>query len=606
MKLRLVFTLVAAFTFNPATHAALRTVALTGQQAPGAAAGANFTHLSSTTTTAAGPVINNAGRVAFAGQAMISGGATSTGIWSDATGTLAAAARSGTPAPGTTAGTNFSTFKNPLLSDAGRSSFDATVNTASATNTGIWADGGGGLSLVARKGSPAPGVGAGVNFFTQFAPSVNDSGQTAFRAQLSGAGITADNDVGIWAEKAGTLTLMARTGSAAPGTPGGVNFDSFPLPPVLINAAGQIAFRGHLTGPGVVAGVNRTGIWAERAGALSLIVREGSPVTTVAGANFGFIDDPALNRHGQTAFVALMSGVPGATNAAVFSEGFSSFAVAARKGSAAPGTLAGVNFASFSTPLLNGDGQVAFTAGLSGAGVTLTSDTGIWSQRGGVLNLVAREGSQAPGAAAGINFSTFASPVLNSASQMAFTATLTGAGVTTANDGGIWAQGLGGDLRLVAREGSPLEVSPGVNRTIAELHFAGGATTEDGRRVGFNDLGEVAFLATFTDGSSGLFVSDVAKAAAGDFNGDGQFDGSDFLVWQRGLGRTGTGLPNNGDANADGNVNAADLAVWRAKFGTAPASIAAAPVPEPATLVLGIFATCALTCISRASRSRPS
>jgi hypothetical protein len=133
------------------------------------------------------------------------------------------------------------------------------------------------------------------------------------------------------------------------------------------------------------------------------------------------------------------------------------------------------------------------------------------------------------------------------------------------------------------------------------LSFTGGANTEDGRRSGLNDLGEVAFLATFTDGSSGLFVSDIAKPAAADFNGNGAFDGSDFLIWQRNVGRTGTGLPGNGDANADGSVNAADLAVWRTKFGTA-ATTAAAAVPEPSAWVVSLTALAALR-RRRASRS---
>jgi hypothetical protein len=262
----------------------------------------------------------------------------------------------------------------------------------------------------------------------------------------------------------------------------------------------------------------------------------------------------------------------------------------ARKGSAAPG-LGGATFATFSDTMLNGEGHVAFQSVLAGAGVTTGSDASLWSTSSGALNLVAREGSQAPGAAAGQNFSAFTSPALNAAGQMAFTATLAGTGISTTNDRGLWAQGLDGSLRLVAQEGGSLQVSPGVTRTISELHFTGGGNTEDGRRIGFNDVGEVAFLATFTDGTSGLFVSDVAKAsAAGDFNGDGQFDGSDFLIWQRGVGRIGTGLPGNGDANGDGNVNGADLDIWEGKYGTAPATAAIAAIPEPSALLLGSIA----------------
>jgi hypothetical protein len=65
-----------------------------------------------------------------------------------------------------------------------------------------------------------------------------------------------------------------------------------------------------------------------------------------------------------------------------------------------------------------------------------------------------------------------------------------------------------------------------------------------------------------------------------DFDGNGAVDGSDFLLWQRGLG-TMPALPQHGDANGDGVSNAADLDVWRAQFGTESAG--GAMVAEPAT-----------------------
>jgi hypothetical protein len=56
-------------------------------------------------------------------------------------------------------------------------------------------------------------------------------------------------------------------------------------------------------------------------------------------------------------------------------------------------------------------------------------------------------------------------------------------------------------------------------------------------------------------------------ANTGDFDGDSDADGSDFLTWQRNLGRSGTGTRALGDANGDTNVNATDLAFWRRQFG---------------------------------------
>jgi CSLREA domain-containing protein len=57
-------------------------------------------------------------------------------------------------------------------------------------------------------------------------------------------------------------------------------------------------------------------------------------------------------------------------------------------------------------------------------------------------------------------------------------------------------------------------------------------------------------------------------ALSGDFTLDGRVDGTDFLVWQRGLGRASGATIRQGDATADGDVDANDLAVWRARVTT--------------------------------------
>ncbi len=62
---------------------------------------------------------------------------------------------------------------------------------------------------------------------------------------------------------------------------------------------------------------------------------------------------------------------------------------------------------------------------------------------------------------------------------------------------------------------------------------------------------------------------------AGDFDGDGDVDGNDFLRWQRSLGTTSGATPGQGDADGDGDVDGDDLAAWRANYGPAAAAAAA-------------------------------
>ena len=72
----------------------------------------------------------------------------------------------------------------------------------------------------------------------------------------------------------------------------------------------------------------------------------------------------------------------------------------------------------------------------------------------------------------------------------------------------------------------------------------------------------------------------------GDFDGDGDVDGADFLTWQRGYGLTGQPDATTGDADDDGDVDDADLALWKTNFGGTPAIAAIGAVPEPASLAL--------------------
>jgi lysozyme len=78
----------------------------------------------------------------------------------------------------------------------------------------------------------------------------------------------------------------------------------------------------------------------------------------------------------------------------------------------------------------------------------------------------------------------------------------------------------------------------------------------------------------------------VGADSTSDFDDDGDRDGADFLVWQRGLGISHGANPVDGDANWDGAVDTADLAVWQQQVGTVSSLAAIQAVPEPATWLL--------------------
>ena len=142
-----------------------------------------------------------------------------------------------------------------------------------------------------------------------------------------------------------------------------------------------------------------------------------------------------------------------------------------------------------------------------------------------------------------------------------------------------------------------MEIEPGDTRTIDRLRFVGGGADDDGSSTGFNDLGQIAFYASFEEGGYGIFVSDIAASLPslpGDFDLDNDVDGSDFLSWQRGA------------------HSSSDLAAWRTNFGSsllptsATSVVSAAAVPEPATLGMVGWLVLALGLTGRFSSRRHS
>jgi hypothetical protein len=113
------------------------------------------------------------------------------------------------------------------------------------------------------------------------------------------------------------------------------------------------------------------------------------------------------------------------------------------------------------------------------------------------------------------------------------------------------------------------------------------------------DLYSLEFL--LAGGDADLFRYSISSIP-GDFDGDGDVDGADFLLWQQGLGTI---------------FDAMDLDDWEANYGAgtlaglnAGASILAAnqtdSVPEPTALTLAVLGVCYLTARHRFVRVRPA
>ena len=553
-----------------------RTVALTGDPAPGTALDVDFSIFFGD------PVIDGAGHSAF--MARLTGpdvdDSNDDGLWSEGAGSLALLVREGDQAPGLPEGVLFAPCNveflcPPVINDVGDTAF---IIDLSDLGNSIWVHRSGSLNLVARTGSQAPGLPAGVNFVFISKPVLNDAGQMAFSSYLEGPGVDATNDNAVWSERLGSVALVARLGDQAPGALKGVVFGdgSHQLSSFAVGGAGQTPMKAYLSGPGVIpgSGGNAQGIWSGGPGSLELVARAGDPAPGLGEAvYFDTFTNALINGAGQTSFFAKLIGpdVDDINDGSIWSEGPGSHVMVAREGSQAPGTAEGANFLSL-TPgaVLNGAGQTAFAASLIGAGVDQTNNIGVWSEGSGSLALVARKGSPAPGTAAGVTFtSIFPGPVMNGAGRVAFTAWLTGEGVDSSNNCGVWAEDRNGLLTLVIREGDQLEVAPGDVRTVLSVFMTSGEAalsgSEDGRVMNFNDAGQLAFRVIFTDFSGGILVSSFSTP--GDLDGDGVVGAGDLIILLGDWGPCADCGDCPADLNGDCTVGATDLIILLGNWG---------------------------------------
>jgi hypothetical protein len=241
-------------------------------------------------------------------------------------------------------------------------------------------------------------------------------------------------------------------------------------------------------------------------------VQRGDVALGTGGAKYNAFGAPTTTDLGTTAFAAnlTLGGAVNSNNDKGIWKGTSvgGFGLVAREGELAAGTAQFGGLA-FGNMVMNNAGLVAFKGHLKvgTAGVNFDNDTGVWAENfGGGRRLVAREGDIAP-ETGGLRFESFHGIIIGPDGQVAFAATLRGAGVNSTNNSGIWAEDSVFGLRKVARRGDAFLVAPGDLRTINHLRAAGTSGGGDGRPVAFNAMGRLAFGATFTNNTGGVFVA---------------------------------------------------------------------------------------------------
>lgn len=485
-------------------------VVLSGEPATGVAGGLTFGGFGY-------PLIDNAGRVAFRGY--LSGmGIDSTnneGLWHGAANSLDLVVREGIEAPLVESGTRMRLL-GPLylLGSDGTVVFNGAMegpNMPSSGSIGMWGWKSNNIRLVARSGTLAPGLDDGERLrsisTTKF--SVASDGSASFWSALGNPpGTPYFEHDSIWAEHGGTPELLAREGDAVPEVAPGATLFGLSFINSSRNGAPARIFHGQMKG-GILGGNADFGLWVESNSSMSLVAYTGMPAPGFQdGRLLGNILSSgfALNGSGETAFTGFAAGPNGTPNSyMVYAGSAGALRFIAQDGDQAPGTSPGVHFdamysSNFQALPISESGRTAFKTSLAGPGVnSLTNSRAVYSEGFGTLELVARAGNQAPGAPDGALFDRFNTIDMLASGQLIFGASLRGAGVTTSNGDGIWIQNPTGELTKLIRQGDVLEIGPGDFRTVAYLNFAFGSA--------INEQGDLAIEVSFTDSTSGIFVT---------------------------------------------------------------------------------------------------
>lgn len=383
----------------------------------------------------------------------------------------------------------------------------------------------GGPHLLARADSQVPGEVPGMKFDKMVGqPLIAEDGTLVSIFVFKGTGVTFSNGVGIMAAaQGGELAMAFREGTPMPGFPAGTIITTPGRP--FVGPAEDFSFFAHLKGPGIGL-MNDDVLLRMQGGVLQLIAREGDvlPNGDVLGNPFvqGAFFNHSLRGGDKDVFCSLMPDDASAVLRDVDGE----LVEVARSGAQAPGLPAGTTFQKFgdfvtNKPLqLGEDGRVVFMARLDSPP---PANESLWiADPDGTLHLLARSGDTAPGAPAGVTFGngsgglfpTFGPRALDATGRVAFSAHLTGAGLSFFSRG-LYATDSSGTLRKVVQPGDQLDVQgDGTEpRTVADVAFDNDADTLEGYNGPvFGQGGRLVFRVSFTDGSEGLFASDVDGA----------------------------------------------------------------------------------------------
>lgn len=209
-------------------------------------------------------------------------------------------------------GTLGNLFVTPSINNNGQVAFlDTMLSSTNGSGFAFLLADGNSLKVMARSQQRSPDENGVFLLFPNGLPAINDHAQMAVVAILSGTtGGTADNE-GLYRTDGNTTVQLARKGQAVPN--GNGRFLDFGQGYPAINNNGQVAFFANLTGTAGGSSDN-AGIFLVDGNSVKQLARKGqaAPDSNGVYSTFG-LGRPVLNNKGQVAFRATLTGTSGGT-----------------------------------------------------------------------------------------------------------------------------------------------------------------------------------------------------------------------------------------------------------------------------------------------------
>jgi hypothetical protein len=435
-------------------------------------------------------------------------------------------------------------------------------------NSLSWSGTPGNWTALARRGDQAPTLPAGVIFSTNLTDSgasqfpTNNQGQSFYAGSVTGTGVTALTNGGamFFFTPSQPAVKLFQLNDPVDGTSFGGLYAGT-TSQVALNGKGQYAFLTYQKGGTIAAnGSNDGALVSNIDGSLVVLTEETAlvPVPSLAPATWAPINtavglrnssvstyNQALNNRGRLVYFGLLSGSVGATPVTTnddtglftYSGGTHSLIVRENDPSPVGDALFAQVPSNSSNVRLNNNNLIAFVGTLrSGATtiITTANDEGIYlHQIGGGTSVIVREGDDVGTAVAGVPsgvlFGTLFNVILNNSGQIVFGSTVTGTGITTANDRRMysWSQKTGQFEEIIVENQTYFGVAA-VNASYSN------AANGEGGCEGLSDTGWLAIGAWEAAAPGNSVLMRVQLPGVGcdtiDFNGDGIFPDNQDIV----------------------------------------------------------------------------